>query len=175
MNAGLVLDTAPRPSVPRVFPPFPWEPFWRGAIIVASPFATWAIVTWVAVSPSEGAWHALAGSEARGLEVLAAVQPGRAGAIQAADAFLREHGDPERAAEARRWLTMPATAPQLELIGQPGMEGLTRHRAACFLTLRANRPAIRAKLLDILQPPAVAEPTGRRARAGARAADRTAA
>src|SRR3546814_4174580 len=68
--------------------------------------------------------------------------------LASADDYLRQHGDADAGSKARRWIHMPATERQLQLLRLPMEAGwaMTRYQAACHLTWKFSEKAIRQKL-----------------------------
>jgi DNA repair protein RadD len=69
-------------------------------------------------------------------------------AMAAADDFLREHGDATGANKAKRWLSEPMTAKQMELLRLQPMQalGITKYRATCLIQWKWSEKAIRRLL-----------------------------
>lgn len=123
--------------------PYRWEELWNGIAIVATAFEAWAVCVFYG-----GEWHAIGGSRTQGLRHLARGE--KVLCVAAADDFLREHGDSDSAKKSKRWLKLPATEKQLELLRvDPATSfGLTRYKAACYLTFSFNQRGIRARISE---------------------------
>ena len=67
---------------------------------------------------------------------------------EAADDFLRIHGDADAANKGKRWLSQPASSRQLELlqIDQMAGFGMTKYAASCHLEWKFNERHIRKML-----------------------------
>lgn len=132
--------------------PFKWEALFDGLVTVADGIEAWAMCV-----NYRGQWCAVGGGREVGMRLLA-VEPERMIALATADDFLREHGDSEAAAKSKRWMTMPPSDKQLQILGiDPlGSMGLTRYRASCMLTWKFNEAGVRLKLMGVGQQRAVA-------------------
>jgi hypothetical protein len=66
------------------------------------------------------------------------------GALAAADDWLNDNETDDSASKTRRWLSLPATERQLELLPTEYRSdyGLTRYQASTLITFRFNRRAI---------------------------------
>jgi superfamily II DNA or RNA helicase len=123
--------------------PFKWEEIFDGAALVATAFDAWAMCVLY-----QGVWHALGGSRETGIKVLHKGE--RIAAVAAADDFLRNYGDTEQAGKAKRWLGLPVTDKQMQMLGLNPFDamGMTRYRASCLLTFKLNERGIRARLVE---------------------------
>jgi DNA repair protein RadD len=123
--------------------PFKWEDIHDGLVSVADAFDAWAMNVYF-----NATWNAIGGSKEYGIRLLQRGE--RLLCLAAADDFLREHGDASGARKSKSWLRAPATAKQLTYLGLSPMEGLglTKYRAAAFLTFKFNERGIQRKLMD---------------------------
>ncbi len=128
--------------------PYRWESMFEGICLIAAAFDAWAIVVQYA-----GRWIALGGKKGEPLRLLADNSE-QVLSLVTADDYLREAGDSESAAKTKRWLSMPPTDKQLQLLGlTPNNSfGLTRYRATCSLTWVFNERAIKRRLEDHMLP-----------------------
>jgi len=123
--------------------PFQWEDLWDGQVSCATAFDAWGMCVLY-----KGVWNALGGGKEVGIRVIARGE--RMLCLAAADDFLREHGDDTAAKKSKTWLKSPVTDSQLRYLGLGALEaiGMSRYRAACFLTFRFNSKGIQRKLED---------------------------
>jgi superfamily II DNA or RNA helicase len=123
--------------------PFRWETLWDGAVYLATAFDAWAAAVFY-----QGTWHVFGGHVERGVHYLLAGE--KMLCLAAGDDWMREHGDKQGAAKSKRWLHLPATEKQLQLLGMdPRSVALTRYEAACFLTWKFNSNGMRKKLESV--------------------------
>ena len=66
-------------------------------------------------------------------------------AIAAADDYLRSNGDSDGASKAKRWMKLPASDKQQELLKISQYE-MNRYQASCALTWKFNEDKIRRKV-----------------------------
>lgn len=123
--------------------PFHWEDMFNGMVTVAN-----GIDAWAALVNFKGTWCALGGSKEKGIRLVGREQE-RMLALAAADDFLREHGDSTAAKKSKRWLQLPPSDKQLQLLGLSAMSamGINRYRASCMMTWRFNERGIQKKLM----------------------------
>ena len=116
--------------------PFEWLTMHdRAKIAVAG--ETWAVV----FADRSGLWHAYGGREAEAPKHLACGVLGAA--LARGDDWMREHGD---AAKGRGpWTRLPPTPKQVETLRRLKLrvDGQTRYSAACWITAKFARKAIR--------------------------------
>jgi DNA repair protein RadD len=122
--------------------PFRYETLFDGLVSIASGMDAWA-----AIIHFGHVWHAVGGAKDVGIAHLAD-QGDRLLAMAAADDFLREHGDATGANKAKRWLSEPMTAKQMELLRLQPMQalGMTKYRATCLIQWKWSEKAIRRLL-----------------------------
>lgn len=128
--------------------PYRWESMFEGLAWVASAMEAWAIVV-----RYDGRWVALGGKKGEPMRVLGDSAE-QAMSLVSADDYLREAGDLETASKTKRWLSLPPTDRQLQMLGLSPMTamGMTRYRAACSLTWVFNERAIQRRLQDHFNP-----------------------
>jgi len=122
--------------------PYKWTPLFEGLVLVASAFDAWAMVV-----KYNDRFYAVGGAKNHRC-VLLGDNNDRQRSLTSADDYLRQHGDKEMASKSKRWLSLPATNKQLNLLGIPPMQGLgiNRYSAACRLTWKFQEKGVRAKL-----------------------------
>lgn len=122
--------------------PFKWEPLWGGVVWVASALEAWAMVVHY-----QGRFHAFGGIKGEPIKHLAD-QGERLLALAGGDDFLREHGDADAGNKARRWLHMPPSDRQLQMLQIPAEAafGMTRYQASCHLEFKFAERAVKARL-----------------------------
>lgn len=124
--------------------PYQWEHFFQGAVMIADAIDAWAMIV-----NYNGRWHAVGGSKAEGVRAIGDAAE-QIMALAVADDFLRTHGDAETANKAKRWITMPPSDKQLELLKLTPMQamslGISRYRASCELSWKFNQNAVKTKL-----------------------------
>jgi superfamily II DNA or RNA helicase len=117
---------------------FRWcDLFGDDAALLAQGFNAWAGVFFL-----EGRWHAVGGGKELPARLLAIGD--RMVALAAADDWLNDNETDDSASKTRRWLSLPATDKQLELLPTEYRSdyGLTRYQASTLITFRFNRRAI---------------------------------
>lgn len=119
--------------------PFRWETLFDGAAMVASAFDAWA-----AIVSYYGRWYAIGGSKERGVKVLGSSDD-RIVSLATADDFMRDNGDDEAARKTKRWLSLPVSEGQMNVLKMDpvAMTMTTRYQAACLITWKFNENAIR--------------------------------
>jgi DNA repair protein RadD len=124
--------------------PYRWESMFEGLCWVANALDAWAVVVRYA-----GRWIALGGRTAEPMRVLGDNLES-AMALVSADDFLREQGDPEKAAKIAAWMGMAPSDKQLKFLGLTPMQamGINRYRAACCMTWLINERGIKRRLED---------------------------
>jgi RNA polymerase subunit RPABC4/transcription elongation factor Spt4 len=124
--------------------PYRWESMFEGLAWVACALDAWAVVV-----RYEGRWIALGGKKGKPMRLMAD-NADQALSLVSADDYLREAGDLEMASKTKRWLSMPPTDRQLEILGlTPATAfGMNRYRATCSLTWKFNERAIERRLRD---------------------------
>jgi hypothetical protein len=124
--------------------PFRWEELWGGIALIANGFDAWGLTVYF-----NNAWHAIGGARGVGVRHLAAGD--KMVCLAAADDWLREHENDMSASKSKRWLHLPATDKQLDIIGLDAKQGLSlsRYKAACLITFKFNERHIRAKLAAV--------------------------
>lgn len=127
--------------------PYRWETMFEGIVSIACAFDAWAMCV-----AYNGRWIAMGGAKGEPLRVLAD-NADHVLSLVSADDYLREAGNSEDASKTRRWLSLPPTDRQLEMLGLTPMTavGLTRYRASCSLTWVFNERAIKKRLEDHFQ------------------------
>lgn len=128
--------------------PYRWESMFEGLCWIACAFDAWAIVV-----RYDSRWIALGGKKGQPMRVLGDNED-HVLSLVSADDYLREEGNSEDAAKTKRWLSLPPSDRQLELLGLTPMTamGMTRYRAACSLTWVFNERAIKRRLEDHTNP-----------------------
>lgn len=128
--------------------PYKWESMFEGLAWVAC-----ALDAWVAVISYRGRWIALGAKKGDPLKLMAD-NAEQALSLVTADDYLRETGDAETAGKTKRWLSMPPTDKQLQMLGLTPMTsmGMNRYRASCSLTWVFNQRAIQRRLEDHFNP-----------------------
>ena len=128
--------------------PYRWESMFEGLCWIACAFDAWAIVV-----RYDSRWIALGGKKGQPMRVLGDNED-HVLSLLPADDYLREEGNSEDAAKTKRWLSLPPSDRQLELLGLTPMTamGMTRYRAACSLTWVFNERAIKRRLEDHTNP-----------------------
>ena len=117
---------------------FRWcDLFGDDAALLAQGFNAWAGVFFL-----EGRWHAVGGGKELHPRLLAIGD--RMVALAAADDWLNSNETDDSARKTRRWLSLPATDKQLDLLPAEYRNdyGLTRYQASTLITFRFNRRAI---------------------------------
>lgn len=117
---------------------FRWcDLFGDDAALLAQGFNAWSGVFFL-----EGRWHAVGGG--KGVPVRLLAMGDRMVALAAADDWLNDNETDDSASKTRRWLSLPATDKQLELLPTEYRSdyGLTRYQASTLITFRFNRRAI---------------------------------
>ena len=117
---------------------FRWcDLFGDDAALLAQGFTAWAGVFFL-----EGRWHAVGGGKELHTRLLAIGD--RMVALAAADDWLNSNETDDSARKTRRWLSLPATDKQLDLLPAEYRNdyGLTRYQASTLITFRFNRRAI---------------------------------
>lgn len=124
--------------------PYRWESMFGGLAWVACALDAWSVVVQYA-----GRWIALGGKKGEPLRLMAD-NADHVLSLTSADDYLREAGDMEMASKTKRWLSMPPTEKQLQMLGLNPMTaiGMNRYRASCSLTWVFNERAIRRRLED---------------------------
>ena len=123
--------------------PFRWESIFDDAVLVATAFDAYGMCI-----NYKGAWYAVGGSKETGIQLLANGE--KLIAMAAADDYLRNHGDTKFAKKSKRWLNMPATSKQLNMLNIDPIKayGTSRYMAACLLTWKFNQKAVQGKLIQ---------------------------
>ena len=111
--------------------------FGDDAALLAQGFTAWAGVFFL-----EGRWHAVGGVKELHPRLLSIGE--RMVALAAADDWLNSNETDDSASKTRRWLSLPATDKQLDLLPAEYRNdyGLTRYQASTLITFRFNRRAI---------------------------------
>ncbi len=124
--------------------PYRWETMFEGIVYIACAFEAWAMCV-----AYNGRWIAMGGAKGQPLRLLAD-NADHVLSLVTADDYMREAGNLEEAAKTKRWLSLPPSDRQLELLQLTPMTavGLTRYRAACCLTWKFNERAIKRRLED---------------------------
>jgi rRNA maturation endonuclease Nob1 len=121
--------------------PFKWETFWDGAVMIANGFDAYGMVIWY-----QGEYHAVCG--ARGIGVKHLMRGEKLLCLSSADDFIRLNEQENSAHKSRRWLHLPPTAKQLQILQiERGLDiNLNRYRASCLLSWKFNEDKVQAKL-----------------------------
>src|SRR3546814_14237628 len=82
-------------------------------------------------------WFALGGGKGRPVTLLAD-NSDRLIPLASADDYLRQHGDADAGSKARRWIHMPATERQLQLLRLPMRSEERRVGKECVSTCRSR-------------------------------------
>jgi DNA repair protein RadD len=117
---------------------FRWcDLFGDDAALLAQGFNAWAGVFFL-----EGRWHGVGGGKELPPRLLS--MGDRMVALAAADDWLNSNETDDSARKTRRWLSLPATDKQLDLLPDEYRSdyGLTRYQASTLITFRFNRRAI---------------------------------
>lgn len=126
--------------------PYRWEDFWNGVVTIAN-----GITAWVACIHYGGRWISIGGKDGEQVKLIAD-ESERMIALATADDYLRDNGDSDGAKKSKRWLGLPATEKQREMLGYTdgiAAFGLNRYRAACELTWKFNERYIRRRLTEV--------------------------
>lgn len=119
--------------------PYRWEECYEGLVMIATAFDAWAMLVFY-----QQEWHAIGGSKATGIQVLAKGE--RLICVASADDYLRKHGDSKAAKKSKRWLKEPASAAQFQHLNMQPNYALTKYQAACLLTWKFNERGIQRRL-----------------------------
>jgi len=153
---GVVDELSPDEEAILASSPFRWEELLGGLVLLASGFHAFAVVILV------GDKHiACGGVEQMGEKnppILLMETKTRALALANADDFLRTFGNKNLADKSRKWMTRPPSDPQRTALGlmplpEGGVRrrpkgGITRYRAACLLTWKFEKHALK-RLLNL--------------------------
>ena len=122
--------------------PFKWVPLFDGLVMIACAFDTWAMII-----NFRGRWHAVGGGKDRAITSLGDFED-RLLSLMSADDFMRLYGDTDSGSKAKRWLNLPATERQMEMLGLPAMAAMqmNRYDASCHLTWKFNERHVQRKL-----------------------------
>ncbi|WP_298983361.1 helicase-related protein [uncultured Roseibium sp.] len=141
---------------------FKWEDIIGDeSMMMAAGFNAWAFIGWY-----NGFWHSVGGIS--GSEVKYLTAGDKTHALAAADDWMRLKESTKGAAKTKRWLTLPPTDKQAELLGLPKTDavdgvlqalsfgnkpklpshGITRYKASLMLTFRFNKAKIKGLVLE---------------------------
>lgn len=127
--------------------PFKWHPMFGGVVLIASAFDAWAMVI-----KADQRFYAVAGSKNKGVKLIGD-NADRHLSLASADDYLRENGDKEMASKSKRWLSLPMSDKQRQLLNlTPQLAfGINRYQATCMLTWKFQEKSVRTKLQPIMK------------------------
>lgn len=123
--------------------PYRWEDlFGSGVVTMAT-----ALDAWAAVIHWYGNWVVIGGAKENGMQIISDTSD-RLIALASADDYLRDHGDESGAHKQQRWLHLPPTDKQIQMLRLDAMSamGMSRYRASCLLQWKFSERGIRQKL-----------------------------
>ncbi|CTQ45682.1 DEAD/DEAH box helicase [Roseibium aggregatum] len=142
---------------------FKWEDIIGDeSMMMAAGFNAWAFIGWY-----NGFWHAVGGIS--GDQIRHLTVGDKSQALAAADDWMRLKENTQGAAKTKRWLTLPPTDKQAELLGLPKNDavdnvlkalsfgskntklpehGVTRYKASLMLTFKFNKAKIKSLVLE---------------------------
>lgn len=128
--------------------PYRWEDLFGNSTVTMAN----ALEAWACVIKFQGRWIAMGGSKEKGI-VIVGDNNDRLVSLAAADDFLRDNGDDDTANKQKRWLHLPPTDKQREMLGLTPMGAMaySRYRASCMLQWKFSERGIKNKLMNRLQ------------------------
>jgi len=121
--------------------PFKWIELFEGLVMVACAFEVWAMVI-----NYRGRWHALGGGKGKQMTLLGDFED-RLLSLMSADDYMRMYADTDEGSKARRWLSLPASPKQLQMLQMPvTWSGMNRYEASAHLTWKFNEKGVKHRL-----------------------------